>query len=264
MKNAALLEERLRYLGIDEVVIDDLLSARDILEPKLDQMLERFYARIMDEPELKDLFPDEQSMAKARQAQKNHWLDSLLAGDFTADYCERAERIGHAHARAGVTPDWYIGGYSNMLSQFIQQVVARAAEDDYSAGPIIEALCKAVFLDLDLVMHSYLEAKDRVILDLLLQATRFIDTLSETNDELRSASETVRQSAEALAEGSLNGSDKTETIQHMLEQANTLAIELRQLEERIDKLKTGKQLYLQSGSEHTGTFAQIVSRTIDV
>ena len=264
MSNTALIEERLRYLGIDEVVIDDLLSARDILEPELDQMLDRFYARIMDEPELKDLFPDDQSMARARQAQKTHWLESLLVGDFTGDYCERAERIGHAHARAGVTPNWYIGGYSNMLTQFVQHVVAQTSEDDYRASPIIEALCKAVFLDLDLVMHSYLEAKDRVILDLLLQATRFIDTLTETNDELRSASEKVKESAELLAEGSVNGADRTETIQQMLDQADALRNELRQMEERIDTLKSGKQLYLQSGSEHTGTFAQIVSRTIDV
>jgi hemoglobin-like flavoprotein len=264
MSNTAQIEQRLRYLGIDDVVIDDLLSAREILEPKLDQMLDIFYARIMDEPELKDLFPDDQSMARARQAQKTHWLESLLVGDFTDDYCERAERIGHAHARAGVTPNWYIGGYSNMLTQFVQHVVARTSEDDYSAGPIIEALCKAVFLDLDFVMHSYLEAKDRVIFDLLLQATRFIDTLTEANEELRAASEKVRESAESLAEGSVNGSDKTETVQQMLDHANALTTELGQIRERIDELKTGKQLYLQSGSEHTGTFAQIVSRTIDV
>ena len=77
MSNTAQIEQRLRYLGIDDVVIDDLLSAREILEPKLDQMLDSFYARIMDEPELKDLFPDDQSMARARQAQKTHWLESF-------------------------------------------------------------------------------------------------------------------------------------------------------------------------------------------
>lgn len=263
MSDSALIEERLRYLGVDEVVIDDLLHAREILEPKLDQMLDAFYARIMDEPQLRDLFPDNQSMARARQAQKAHWLESLLAGEFTGDYCDRAQRIGHAHARVGVAPNWYIGGYSNMLTQFIQHVMAQTSEDGRSAGPIIEALCKAVFLDLDLVIHSYLEAKDRVIFDLLLQATRFIDNLAETNGELRVASDKVNESAELLAADSMNGSDRTEAIQQMLNHADAIKVELRQLEERIDELRNGEQLYLQQGKEHTGTFAQIVSRIID-
>lgn len=263
MSNTAPIEDRLRYLGIDEAVIGDLLDAREILEPELDRMLDAFYSRILDEPELKELFPDEGSITRARQAQKVHWLESLLVGEFTDDYCDRAERIGRAHARVGVTPHWYIGGYSNMLVQFVRHVAARAAEEDRSAGPVIEALCKAVFLDLDLVIHSYLEAKDRVILDLLIQATRFIDTLTQTSDELRSASVKVKESARLLAEDSMNGCDKTDTIQHLLDHADSLAIELGQMEERIDQLKSGKQLYLKSGSEHTGTFAQIVSRIID-
>ena len=51
----------------------------------IEQFVDRFYARIMDEPELKELFPDDESMARARQAQTNHWLETLLTGDFTAD-----------------------------------------------------------------------------------------------------------------------------------------------------------------------------------
>ena len=263
MSNTAMIEERLRFLEIDESVIEDLRKARELLEPEMDEMLDRFYSHVSDEPQLKELFDDDQSMAKARQAQKIHWLESLLAGDFTSEHLNRTERIGHAHARAGLTPNWYIGGYSTMLTQFIQHILADKSEDRHGASPVIEALCKAVMLDVDLVIHSYLEAKDRVIFDLLLHATRFIDDLTAQSDELRSVSGTISDSVEVLAKESANGDQPPEGLEQLQAKAAALASGMKDLEEHIDALKSGNRLYLQKGTEHTGTFSQLVTQIID-
>ena len=263
MPNTAINEQRLRLLDIDQAVIENLRKAREILEPEFDRMLDTFYARISDEPQLKELFPDDESMARARNAQKNYWLKSLLAGEFTNDHFDRAELIGRAHARVGLTPSWYIGGYSNMLAQFIQRIAADAAEGGHDASPITEALCKAVLLDLDLVIHSYLEAKDRVILDLLLHATRAIDDLVEKNRDIRLASDKIKESAEVLLQDAIEDDGTTGPLEELLAQAKALTGNVRQLDTRIDKLKSGERLYLQSGGEHTGTFSQLVSRIIE-
>lgn len=263
MSNTAMINDRLRFLEIDDDVIEELRKARELLEPELDRMLDQFYSHVSDEPHLRDLFEDDQSMAKARQAQRVHWVESLLAGEFTGDHLSRTERIGHAHARAGLTPNWYIGGYSTMLTQFIQHILASSSEDQNSASPIIEALCKAVMLDVDLVIHSYLEAKDRVIFDLLLHATRFIDDLTAKSDELRSVSETISDSVEALAKDSANGDQPPEGLEQLQAKAAALASGLKDLEEHIDALKSGNRLYLQKGTEHTGTFSQLVTQIID-
>jgi len=263
MPNTAMNEQRLRFMDIDHEVIENLHKASEILEPEFDRMLDAFYGRISAEPHLKDLFPDEQSMARARSAQKNHWLNSLLAGEFTSDHFDKAELIGRAHARVGLTPSWYIGGYSHMLAQFIQHISAQASEVGLDAGPIIEALCKAVLMDIDLVIHSYLEAKDRVILDLLLHATRTIDDLVETNGNIRQDSDRITITAEALLPDPDTDKRATEPLEELLAQAKSLSDNVQKLEERIDELKRGERLYLQSGTEHTGTFSQLVSRIID-
>jgi hypothetical protein len=262
MPNTAMNEQRLRFLDIDQAVIENLRKAREILEPEFDRMLGKFYERISNEPQLRDLFPDDDSMARARSAQKNHWLNSLLAGDFTSDHFDRAELIGRAHARVGLTPNWYIGGYSKMLGQFIEHILAQAAENRLDASPIVEALCKAVLLDLDLVIQSYLEAKDRVIFDLLLHATRAIDDLGETNGDIRLASDKIEESAGALKQGAIND-ERTAALDELLAQVKVLSANVQQLDARIDKLKSGERLYLQSGGEHTGTFSQLVSRIIE-
>jgi len=263
MPNTAMNEERLRFLDIDQAAIENLRKARDILEPEFDRMLDAFYERISGEPQLKGLFSDQESMTRARAAQKNYWLKSLLAGEFTRDHFDRAELIGRAHARVGLTPSWYIGGYSKMLGQFIQHILAQASEDRHDTGQIVEALCKAVFLDLDLVIHSYLEAKDRVIFDLLLHATRAIDDLVETNGDIHLASDKIEESAGVLLQGAIDDERTTAPLDVLLDQVKVLSANVRRLEARIDELKGSERLYLQSGVEHTGTFSQLVSRIIE-
>lgn len=263
MPDTTMIQQRLRFLEIDQDVAEDLRRVGRILEPELDGMLAAFYARISNEPELKNLFPDDDSMARARQAQKNHWLDSLLAGVFTNDHFSRAESIGRAHARVGLTPDWYIGGYSHMLAKFIEHISDDASREGYDASPLIEALCKAVLLDVDIVINAYLEAKDRVILDMLMHATRFIDRLEEAKIKLHSASQNVSRSAEALRQETVARDEGDKPVDELLAHAKVLSDELRQLDERIDQLKSNERLYLKRGTEHTGTFSQLVSQIIE-
>jgi hypothetical protein len=262
MSHAALIDQRLRFLEIDDAVIDELSKARKILEPELDRMLDSFYAHVSEEPQLKGLFPDDEAMVRARKAQKNHWLESLLTGEFTSDHAERAEVIGRTHARVGLTPNWYIGGYSNMLTQFIKPVMEEASKEGRDASPIIEALCKAVMLDLDLVIHCYLEAKDRVIFDLLLHATRFIDELAETNEELLTQLAQVKESTDGLLNDAEENEKQAESLTKLADHAEILSHTIQNLDERINELKSGDRLYLQQGREHTGTFSQIVARII--
>lgn len=263
MADDKMIEQRLRFLEIDGDVIDDLQRARKILEPELDRMLDAFYARVLVEPQLKRLFRDEESVARARQAQKSHWLDSLLAGEFTDDQFGRADNVGRAHARVGVKPHWYIGGYGSLLAHFVEHILKDAAEQGYDAGPIVSALCKAIMLDLDLGLHSYLEAKDRVILDILMQATRFIDDLEHTNGDLRFASQKVTESAEVLSQNFSEADDQAKSVEQLLVQAKVLTERIRQLDQRIDELKSDDRLYLKRGTEHTGTFSQLVTRVLE-
>lgn len=124
-------------------------------------------------------------------------------------------------------------------------------------------MCKAVFLDLDLVIHSYLEAKDRVIFDLLLHATRAIDDLVETNGDIHLASDKIEESDGMLLQGAIDDERTAAPLEELFDQVKVLSANVRRPETRIDKLKGGERLYLQSGGEHTGTFSTLVSRIIE-
>lgn len=251
------MEERLRFLEIDQDIIEELQNARQILEPEIDRMLDEFYAHILEQPQLKKIFADDKAISRAREAQKNHWLKTLFDGEFDSAYFDQAELIGRAHARVGLTPNWYIGGYCNMLVKFVRQVLAVVSKDGRDASPIIEAICKAVLLDLDLVVHSYLEAKDLVSVDLLMRATRFTDDVAEMNSELGLATAQINASTEALLKDATEDDRQAGHLAKLHAQTDELADKVRQIDERIRALKFSGRPYLPPGLEHTGMFGKL-------
>ena len=257
MPHTDIIEERLRFLEIDQDVTNELRNAKQILEPEMDRMLDQFYSHILSEPQMKQIFADDKAIERAREAQKKHWLKRLFGGAFKSAYFDQARLIGRAHARVGLTPNWYIGGYCNMLVKFVRHISDVAPKEGRDAGPIIEATCKAVFLDLDLVIDCYLEAKDRTMLDLLMRSTRFADELTELNSELSLAAAQVKVSTEALSKDATENDQQERQLATLLAQTDAMADKVKQIEDRISELKTGDRLYLHRGTEHTGTFAKL-------
>ncbi|MGB5331433.1 MAG: protoglobin domain-containing protein [Woeseiaceae bacterium] len=262
MPHTEMMEERLRFLQIDQDVIEELRAAKQFLEPEIGRILERFYSHILDEPQVKAIFADDESIERARQAQKNYWLNTLFGGKFDSAYVDQAQLIGRAHARIGLTLNWYIGGYSNLLVQVIQRISLLAPKWGRNPRPIIEAACKVVLLDLDVVIHCYLEAKDRVMLDLLMRATLVIDELAEMSSELSLATAQIRVSTETLLEDTKESERQTGIPGELLVHTGALADKVKQMDERIGELKVSDRLYLKSGIEHTETFAKLRAQLI--
>ncbi len=257
MPNTEMIEERLRFLEIDQEVIKELRNAKQLLEPELDRMLGEFYSHLLDEPQVKRVFADDESIKRARAAQKDHWLKTLFDGKFKSAYFDKAERIGRAHARVGLTPNWYIGGYSKMLVQFVQHISVVAAKDGRDASPVIEAVCKAVLLDLDLVIHCYLEAKDETMLGVLARATTFAADIKMLNDEISLATEEVKAATDAISEETTDADRHASQLRRLAVQVDTLTDKVKQMDERIDQLRTGDRLYIPIDGERTGTFAKL-------
>ena len=64
-------------------------------------------------------------MARASKAQGAHWAN-ITKGDFGKDYVQSARTIGAVHARIGLEPRWYIGGYAIVIEKIVQAMVEHA------------------------------------------------------------------------------------------------------------------------------------------
>jgi methyl-accepting chemotaxis protein len=114
-------ERQLRFLEIDQTTIDSLQQLKDSLEAGIEEHLDEFYAHILEQPELRSLFSDKESIARARASQGRYWLKHMFAKRFDRGQFEQAEEIASAHLRVGLEPSWYMSSYCWMLNRFVEQ-----------------------------------------------------------------------------------------------------------------------------------------------
>lgn len=132
-----------------------------------------------------------------------------------------------------------------------------APREGRDASPIIEALCKAVLLDLDLVIHCYLEAKDESVLEIFARATKFTYDIDQLNTELRFMMARLKESTEAMSNNAIDNDRHASQLASLCIHVDALTDKAKQIDERISQLKTGDRPYVHKGSDQTGTFAKV-------
>lgn len=245
MPYTELIEDRLRFIEMDEHDMLELQQARQYIEPEIDAMLERFYEHILSYPEFKALFDDEESIRRARTAQKQHWLEELFGGRFSSSYFNKTDKIGRAHARVGLAPSWYVGSYSNMLNQFIGRICDEAEKEGRAACDTVQAVCKAVLLDVDLVTHCYLEAKNEAMRQVLRRATDFAGDVAELSGGLAATSDRVEEAAAGISAVEAGSARQTAQLQTLLEHVESLVEQSRAIDNRIGELQFRDRLYIE-------------------
>ncbi len=164
MSTSGILAEQMEFMGLDAQSCARIRRLKSTIERHLPAALDSFYDRVRATPEMSRFFTDEARIGAAKSAQLGHW-GAIVSGDFDDRYVEHARAVGMAHARAGLAPRWYIGGYALIMESLIQSAVgefwpkpligrgkSRAADE---AGQALGALVKAVLIDLDVAISVY-------------------------------------------------------------------------------------------------------------
>jgi methyl-accepting chemotaxis protein len=135
---------------------DALAEVNRYLHSDIESAADEFYALIRARPELRRFFTDESMISRVRDVQLNHWA-RITSHGADATYAANAERIGLAHARAGVPPRLYLAGYAFLLERLIRGAIGRAqprkslfgrANTSASLADLVVALMKTALLDL--------------------------------------------------------------------------------------------------------------------
>jgi len=170
--DVAELGERLGFIGLGPEALADLRKARPLLEKHLPGALEAFYQLLMTVPSMAAFFDGKPQMDRAKSRQLGHW-GSIAAGQFDADYLASSRKVGERHAKIGLEPRWYIGGYGLIMERVITGVIAdmlatgeaprglfakRRPEPDAAAiSRTVNALIKAVLVDMDIAISVYFQ-----------------------------------------------------------------------------------------------------------
>jgi len=176
------LTQRLEFYGLAKE-LGGLKRVGRKISGRLDRAINRFYEKVAATPAISGLFSGREQMDHAAGAQKSHWI-SMFEQGLDEGYFRRATAIGNVHAKIGLDPRWYIGGYGLILDQLITQLVA--------PGPLallpwkrrqarnISLLVRASLLDMDIALSTYfVKAEEKIRGIVLGQMGEALSKLSE-------------------------------------------------------------------------------------
>lgn len=162
------LQERLDFMQLDAAARARIHSMQPMIMAAMPDALESFYARVRATPQTRAFFSDEKHIEAAHDKQLAHW-GVISSGDYDERYATAVNTIGEVHARIGLEPRWYIGGYAVVLEQMVGKVLearwprhalTRKGVSADSTAAELGVLVKASLLDMDLAISVYLEALD--------------------------------------------------------------------------------------------------------
>ncbi|MFN3671335.1 MAG: methyl-accepting chemotaxis protein, partial [Bosea sp. (in: a-proteobacteria)] len=168
MSKPSSLDQRLSFMQLDAAARQRIVDVSPVISAALPTALDAFYSQMKKVPETASFFSSEQQMDGAKNRQNLHW-DRIAKGTFDADYVAAVTKVGTIHARIGLAPQWYIGGYALILDKLLGDIVKErwpkgvlgrklpGAEDRAAE---ISAVVKAALLDMDYAISVYLETSE--------------------------------------------------------------------------------------------------------
>ncbi|MGW9232334.1 methyl-accepting chemotaxis protein [Pseudorhizobium sp. NPDC055634] len=173
------LQDRLQFVGLDAAQLRSLSGIQPLISRVLGGALDTFYEKITRHPHTARFFKDKSHVTHAKSRQEKHW-GLIASGKYRDDYVDGVTSVGKTHARIGLEPRWYIGGYALILEQIIKAVVheelkgflhGRKAE---KLTNDLAAVTKAALVDMDYAITVYLDAltEERNRLEAQRQATK--------------------------------------------------------------------------------------------
>ncbi|PZU84117.1 MAG: globin-coupled sensor protein [Shinella sp.] len=156
------LSARLNFLGLDDKAKNILRKLAPSIKKNIGAALDVFYKKVRSTPETAAFFRNEDHIQSAKKRQEGHW-EVVANAQYDSRYVEGVVAVGKAHARIGLEPRWYIGGYALLAEQLIHAVIRErwptrfARKEAQTLAEEVGVLVKAALLDMDYSITVYLD-----------------------------------------------------------------------------------------------------------
>ncbi|WP_084679187.1 globin-coupled sensor protein [Methylocystis sp. ATCC 49242] len=249
---AVSISERLDFIGLDERTRAELRSMAPLIEENIGGALTAFYDKVRKTPHTAKFFSSDKHLDAAKSRQAAHW-GVITGAAFNETYAQAVRAIGKTHARLGLEPRWYIGGYTLVIEQLIHALVKdrwpgimghgkhRAREMAES----LSSLVKASLLDMELSISVYLEELEEKRrqseagrLAAEANQTHAIEVLAEALKTLASGDLQTRINADLASEFETLKSDFNETVERLRESLTSVAESAAMIAQATNEIAT--------------------------
>jgi hypothetical protein len=243
------LRTRLQFLQLTGEETELASRHAELFKAGVSAGLDEFYARVRQTPELAHFFASDEHLARTKQGQSRHW-DRLLSARLDAEYVAHAQEIGRRHARIGLEPRWYMGGYAVALGRMIRLIVPRLTggrgpfgrRRGEEAANAMALLVKLAVLDMDYAVSTYIEAlesernaAEETRRSLAQEQGRSLEQASAAMEEMtaniRQTADNAARTERLAAEAASSATESGDAMQRSVEAMRDIADKIRVVQE---------------------------------
>ncbi|WLR52646.1 protoglobin domain-containing protein [Bacillus tianshenii] len=194
-------KEMIEYIGLEEKHLTLLNNYQSYIESKTQQVIVRFYNRMAAVPKLAEIAETNSTFQRLVQTQVDYFKH-LFTDTIDDAYIHYVTRIGAAHARIGLEPDWYMGGVTVYLDEMM------ALCSDLEDGlPLYHAFTKRLLFDTKIALLAYdrlkenHEYKDKIIIhsnEMLHNLTLLSEVAATHSSESTNLNQTYASNAKEI------------------------------------------------------------------
>jgi signal transduction histidine kinase len=153
--DAARQRRRLEFLEIGARDRELLQEIAEFGRAHVDAIVEEFYQHLLRFEETRNLLGGPERIERLKKTQRAYFL-RMLEGEFDASYFESRLRVGDAHQRIDMAPEWYLGAFALYLRLLVRRLLEHYRHDPAHLCEIVQTLTKVIFLDASLAMDAYI------------------------------------------------------------------------------------------------------------
>ncbi|WP_062110984.1 methyl-accepting chemotaxis protein [Aureimonas sp. AU40] len=273
------LLNRLEFLQLDEAALQKIGSKAELISEATASGIAAFYEQMVKVPELQAFFANEGMRQSAETSQNKHWA-KIASGQIDDSYVGDVERIGRTHARIGLEPRWYLGGYALILEEAIKVMLPRLLSGGLlrrgkvdEAAAVLGLLVKVAILDMDYGVSTYLEAlaadKTRMESEREHVASEQARALGDASAAMEEMTANIRQNADnatttekIAGQASMNADRGGDAVGKAVEATRTIAGKIQVIQEiarQTDLLALNAAIEAARAGSHGKGFAVVAS-----
>lgn len=216
---------QLTFTGLSESDIANLVQMRPIMEKNAEQIVEKFYKRIQEMPNLMEIIRRHSTIDRLKQTFVQYLLD-MVSGDIGEQYVNRRKMIGHVHNRIALLPQWYIGAYTIIQNEMLEVLIKElnSSEEVFTYYASFQRLCS---FDMKIGIETYIESYTSSMMKL--------GEIEDFQSSLKDSSATLAASVE---ETTSSIADKETSVNQMLAEIIDIQVSSKHM---IEQVEEGKQ-----------------------
>jgi len=171
------IEKRMNLFEMSFEDAEILRTCRPMISERLDWVIEEFYARQIDDPEIALIIGDAETLSRLKGAMRNYIIE-LFNGVYDQAYVNSRLRVGKVHWRIGVTPKFFLSALRRLFG-VLCAVVEESSDSPIEYHARKEAILKILFFDSQLVFDTYINAISSEVIAAQEETAQYAENLED-------------------------------------------------------------------------------------